>query len=390
MIYRRFARWISRTMLPSIQTGSLRVELPNGSPIELRGVAPGPNADFVVHKWKALLRIFLGGEHGFADSYLAGEWSTANLRTLLAFGLANERAMAKRASGSVFTRLHNRLLHRRNENTPRGSRRNIAAHYDLGNEFYLAWLDRGMHYSSALYRGSETLEDAQETKLERVQELLQLSGGEKVLEIGCGWGALAERLVRCGCDVTGITLSREQLAYARDRIARIGGNGRADLKLEDYRDSKGVYDRIASIEMLEAVGEKFWSTYFKKLHDSLRDGGIAVLQVITIDEKRYENYRQHPDYIQRYIFPGGMLPTRELVERHAEQAGLKFIDQEAFGESYAKTLREWQSRFVDAWPRIRTLGFDERFRRMWEFYLAYCEIGFASSAVNVRFFKFVR
>lgn len=390
---RSFASHVVRLLFEKalpVQAGSLRIELPNGIRVERRGKESGPCTSITIHKWRALWRVLLNGEHGFADGYLAGEWSTSDLKAVLEFGLANETAMVKQASGTLITRLKNRLLHRRNENTLRGSRRNIAAHYDLGNDFYRAWLDEGMNYSSALYHEQETLEAAQDAKLDRVLDLLEVSGGEKVLEIGCGWGALAERLVRRGCDVVGITLSHEQLVYAQARLVAAAGNGRADLKLQDYRDTKGRYDRIASIEMLEAVGERFWPVYFAKLRECLREGGTAVLQVITIDEKRYENYRSQPDFIQRYIFPGGMLPTREILEHQAKRAGLKFIHQEEFGESYAKTLREWHHRFLQAWPKIQNLGFDDRFRRMWEFYLAYCEVGFISSAIDVHFFKFAR
>jgi cyclopropane-fatty-acyl-phospholipid synthase len=375
-------------LLPALRAGRLQLVLPNGDVIDRGGGHPGPEATMSVRRWRGLWRMLLDGEHGFADGYLDGDWSTPALSKLLEFCMHNESLLAEQAEGRWLTRARNRLLHRRRENTRRGSRRNIAVHYDLGNEFYSQWLDSGMNYSSALYAASETLEAAQEAKLDRVAGLLELTGGESILEIGCGWGALAERLVRRhGCTVVGITLSTEQLAHAKARLTGKVENGRTDLSLLDYRDIEGRYDRIVSIEMLEAVGERYWPTYFDKLRASLSDGGIAVLQVITIDEGRYAAYRRRPDFIQRHIFPGGMLPTSSRIEREAARAGLKLIHQESFGDSYARTLREWRSRFIHSWPKIEPLGFDQRFRRMWEYYLTYCEVGFRFGAIDVNFFK---
>ena len=377
-------------LLPVLRAGRLRLVLPNGDLIDRRGEAPGPEATMSVRRWHGLWRILLGGEHGFADGYIGGDWSTPDLGELLALYMHNDSALAEQSTGGWLTRTRNRLAHRRHKNTRRGSRRNIAAHYDLGNEFYRQWLDSGMNYSSALYTASETLEAAQEAKLDRVARLLELKGGECVLEIGCGWGALAERLIRrLGCTVTGITLSTEQLAYAGARLAGKGETGRADLRLLDYRDVEGRYDRIASIEMLEAVGERYWPTYFDKLRSSLCDGGIAVLQVITIAETRYAAYRQHPDFIQRHIFPGGMLPTLSHIEREAARVGLTLTYQESFRDSYARTLREWRHRFSHAEPEIESLGFDQCFRRKWEYYLSYCEAGFRFGAIDVNFVKLV-
>jgi cyclopropane-fatty-acyl-phospholipid synthase len=372
--------------LPALDAGRLRVILPNGDVVSRAGAAAGPEATLVVRRWRALWRMLRGGEHGFSDGYVNGEWTTPDLGALLQLGALNERTINRRGRGSVLTRLRNRILHRSHDNTLHGSRRNIAAHYDLGNAFYAHWLDSGMNYSSALYEGDEPLESAQLAKLDRAAELLDLSGGECTLEIGCGWGALAERLIgRYGATVKGLTLSLEQLAYCRERLSGRPFEG----KLQDYRHETGRYDRIVSVEMLEAVGERFWPAYFAKLRQCLTETGVAVLQVITIRDDRYEAYRSQPDFIQRYIFPGGMLPTPAIIEREAANQGLTLVHRESFGESYARTLAEWRSRFLNAWPAIEPLGFDARFRRMWEYYLTYCEVGFNSGLVDVGFFKLV-
>jgi cyclopropane-fatty-acyl-phospholipid synthase len=374
--------------IPALPAGQLRLVLPNGETIERRGEAPGPDATMVVQRWRALRSMLIDGEYGFSDGYLDGEWTTPDLALLLEFCARNENALAAKAANGWLSLLRNRLLQRRRRNSRRGSRRNISAHYDLGNSFFEPWLDAGMNYSSALWANCNTLEHAQEVKLDRIANLLELTGGERVLEIGCGWGALAEKMIRhYRASVLGITLSIEQLAYARTRLAGEAAEGRADLRLLDYRDVSGGFDRIVSVEMIEAVGERYWPNYFGKLRDNLVSGGVAVLQAITIDEQRFAAYRKTPDFIQRYIFPGGVLPTRSIIEQEAARAGLKLVHHESFGDSYVKTLREWRFRFVQAWPSIETLGFSGRFRRMWEYYLAYCEVGFRLGTIDVGFFK---
>ena len=383
---RRFFATVARG-IPLLVAGELIVRLPDGTEIRRGGRAPGPHAEIEFHSWRAIRRIVVDGEDGFADSYLAGEWSSPDLLQVLELAMCHESAVARRGESSWLTLAVNRLRHRARSNTPRGSRRNIAAHYDLGNAFYGAWLDASMSYSSGLYAPGDTLEQAQDRKLDRIMDLLDLGGGARVLEIGCGWGALAERLARQGAHVTGITLSSEQLAFTQSRLAAAHPSASADIRLEDYRVVDGRYDRIVSIEMLEAVGERYWPTYFRKLRTCLVDGGIAVLQAITIDEKRFEDYRRRPDFIQRYIFPGGMLPTKAKIEAYAAQAGLTLVHRQDFGMSYAQTLASWRHRFLAAWPSIEALGFDKRFKRMWEYYLAYCETGFRTGSVDVSLFK---
>jgi cyclopropane-fatty-acyl-phospholipid synthase len=382
----RLARRLIDRVLPALHQGHLQLALPDGEVIERRGEQPGPDGTISVHRWRGLWRMLLEGEDGFAEGYLDGDWSTPDLAQLLEFCARNEMQLSGPAESSWLGLARNRLSHFLRGNSRRGSRRNIAAHYDLGNDFFRPWLDAGMNYSSAVYAGTDTLEHAQMRKLDRIAELLGLSGGERVLEIGCGWGALAERLSG-GSDasVTGITLSTEQLAFAK---ARLSGAGEcADLRLQDYRDVTGLFDRIVSIEMIEAVGERYWPAYFGKLRSCLVSGGSALLQAITIDEKRYAGYAGRPDFIQRYIFPGGMLPTRTIIAEEAARAGLKLVHHESFGDSYVRTLREWRGRFLHAWPKLEPLGFNARFRRMWEYYLAYCEVGFDLGAIDVGFFK---
>lgn len=381
-----------RRRLAAMQRGRVVLDLPNGDRIVHAGPLPGPDADLKILSWRTLWRLMSAGDIGLARSYLDGEWTTSDLMGVLDFGIANREGMSDSADGWPLMHMLNRIGHQRRRNSRRGSRRNIAAHYDLGNAFYEKWLDAGMNYSSALYaEPSMTLEQAQIAKLDRIVEMLGVRGGENVLEIGCGWGALAERLVRDnGCSITGVTLSHEQHAWARQRLAPEIADGRADIRIQDYRDITETFDHVASIEMFEAVGEKYWPAYFDKLNAVLAPGGNAVLQIITIDEQFFESYRKRPDYIQTYIFPGGMLPCVRHVHEQAEAAGFEVVEQQPFGRSYADTLAEWKVRFLDRWAQIEPLGFDDRFRRMWEYYLAYCEAGFRAGWIDVSLFKLKR
>jgi len=376
-----FGASLLRMLLARIRRGRLVVVTPSGRHLVQSGAEAGPEAMLVLHNWRALRRVAMRGATGFAEGYMAGDWTAPNLPALIELLALNSEYLGQLDDGTPLKRLLSRITHRGNANTRDGSRRNIAFHYDLGNAFYERWLDRGMQYSSAIRRGQETLEDAQQFKLDRIVELLDLAGGEDVLEIGCGWGAVAERLALSGCTVTGVTLSAEQLLYAKERLAGAGLS--ADLRLEDYRDITGAYDRIVSVEMIEAVGEEYWPTYFKSLHDRLAPGGRAVIQAIVIAENRFENYRSNPDFIQTHIFPGGMLPTRSAIRAQATAAGLAFRHEELHGDSYAWTLNEWRSRFHAAWPAIEAQGFDTRFRRMWDYYLSYCEGGFRAGTIDV-------
>jgi cyclopropane-fatty-acyl-phospholipid synthase len=385
-------RLLLTKLLKRIAVGRLTVRSPSGEEISAQGPAPGPEAVLLLHDWKVLRQLLLGGDIGFAEAYLDGYWSSPDLPTLIELAALNQDALGNAVTGSLVMRVMSRLRHGRHANTRRGSRRNIVSHYDLGNDFYGAWLDESMSYSSAIYNAEgESLESAQVRKQDRIIEMLALHGGESVLEIGCGWGGLAEQLLReADVTLTGLTLSPAQLAYAQERLAGPVTAGRADLRLQDYRDVGGRYDRVVSIEMLEAVGAEYWPIYFRCLQECLKPGGVAVLQVISIAERKFAAYRATPDFIQMYVFPGGMLPTVTIMRDEIARAGLVLESFEPLGMSYARTLAEWRQRFHAAWPRLRQSGLDEVFGRKWDYYLAYCEAGFRARAIDVGLYRITR
>lgn len=378
---------VIKRLIGCLKVGKINVRMPNGVTLDHQTGRPGPEASVVFYRWRALRRLLAGGDIAFAEAYMDGDWWSPDLPTLLELAAVNIAEIEHAIAGLLPVRLFNHTRHLLNANTRRGSRKNIAFHYDLGNNFYRLWLDPDMTYSSALYRADgETLEQAQENKLDRIAELLAAPPGSEILEIGCGWGALAARLARAGASVNGITLSTEQLAYARNVVEKSGVRDQVQLELQDYRDCQGAFDRIVSIEMLEAVGEQYWPVYFEKLRGLLKPDGKVVLQVITIDGSRFEAYRRGADFIQRYIFPGGMLPTKALIASQAQDAGLKVVSTECFGQSYARTLAEWRSRFRQGSGAAQALGFDQRFCRLWDYYLAYCEAGFRAGTIDVGLF----
>ncbi|WP_133770058.1 SAM-dependent methyltransferase [Enterovirga rhinocerotis] len=379
------SRWLLRRVLSCVAIGRLTVVTPGGEHLSAGPASAGLQAVLILKSWRAVRRLLLDGDIGLAEAYRDGDIDTPDLTALIELLARNAATLRQHFSGALPARMINRFRHLLNANTRAGSSRNIMAHYDLGNAFYARWLDEQMVYSSALYDTSaETLESAQQRKLDRIVDMLGLTGREHVLEIGCGWGALTARLAREGCRVTAVTLSPAQLAVARERAAREGLADRVDIQLRDYRDIAGEFDRIVSIEMIEAVGRAYWPSYFGTLARSLRPGGRAVLQSITIDERFFESYQRGTDFIQRHIFPGGCLPSVTAIEREAARAALRVEDRFDFGASYALTLREWRHRFVQNWGEILKLGFDEPFRRLWEFYLCYCEAGFRATTINVR------
>ncbi len=379
-------------MAARIRVGRLTLRLPDGSVHAFSGGGEhGPHASLQIRTGAGLRRLVYGGDIGFAQSYVDGHCHTPDLRALMELAASNEGALSANLRGSAVARWLNRAYHRLRANSRRGSRRNIAFHYDLGNGFYRRWLDPGMSYSSAIFeRPDQPLAEAQDLKYRRIGDLAGLQPGNSILEIGCGWGGFMEKAARSGCRVEGITLSKEQLAYANERMVSQGLQAQAAANLTDYRDTHGEYDAVVSIEMLEAVGEEHWPQYFQTLRERLKPGAAAVVQVITIAEERFDAYRGRTDFIQRYIFPGGMLPTPSILHRQAAAAGLVVDHQETFGSSYARTLEVWRRHFIDAWEDIAAEGFDERFRRLWEYYLCYCETGFSSGSIDVGIYRFRR
>ncbi len=377
-------------LLERMRHGRLDVTFPDGQHAYFGDLRSGERADLQLTNWKLIRAALKSGDIGFAESYLAGDWSTHDLVRLMEFFVANRAAAEDVIYGSFVGRLAYRLRHLLNRNTRTQARRNVHAHYDLGNAFYALWLDRTMSYSSALFErpagphevsGTDELERGQQAKYERVLAELELPTGARLLEIGCGWGGLAETAARAGHTVTGLTLSTEQLDYARDRLARAGLS--ADLQLRDYREEAGRYDGIASIEMFEAVGEAYWPSYFATLRRCLKPGARVCLQSIVIADDLYPRYRAGSDFIQQYIFPGGMLPSPSVFRAQANVAGLAVINEFRFGLDYARTLATWRARFLARLDDVRALGFDERFVRLWDFYLAYCEAAFARENTDV-------
>jgi cyclopropane-fatty-acyl-phospholipid synthase len=385
---------VRKVLAPTTQlrAGSLRIGLPDGRKVHLDSGRPGPQAELVIKDYGFARRLFAGGEIGFGEGYLQGEWDSPRLETLIELMSVNRDVIQEAMPGRFWKRALALVIHTLNRNTRAGARQNIRAHYDLGNSFYQTWLDRTMTYSSAVFEpGDNDLASAQTRKYRLLAERAGLKPGESVLEIGCGWGGFAEFAAReLGCKVTGLTISKEQFAFATERMRRAGLADQVTIAMRDYRDEKGVFDRIMSIEMFEAVGEGFWPGFFRQMHERLRPGGTAGLQVITIAEHLWPSYRRDVDFIRRYIFPGGMLPTASILRGLGDKYGLPMLSEWAFRYDYAATLAQWRERFLAAWPKLTPLGFDERFRRMWEYYLSYCEGGFRAGTIDVRQMVFAR
>jgi len=371
------------SLLERLQVGRLLVITPAGASLSFGHGEP--HASIRLANWRVFGASLSRGDIGFAESWISGDWQTDSLPALLKVLVANREVIERAIYGHWWGQALYRIKHLLNRNSKAGSRRNIHAHYDLGNPFYAVWLDPSMTYSSALF-GNEparSLQDAQTAKYRRILDQLALPPGARVLEIGCGWGGFAELAARDGLHVTGLTLSTEQHAWATQRLADAGLAGQARFLLQDYRDEKGQFDAIVSIEMFEAVGEHYWPSYFETLRRCLRPGGRAVVQTITIDDSLFERYRRGTDFIQQYIFPGGMLPSPEVFSRQARSVGLAVDDAFGFGLDYARTLAIWRDSFLESLPQITAQGFDSRFARTWEFYLAYCEAGFAQRSTDV-------
>jgi cyclopropane-fatty-acyl-phospholipid synthase len=372
-------------LLTRLKKGRLDMVLPDGRTLRFTGPQPGPQAEIIVHDLTFARPVLDKGDIGFAESFMDQKFDTPDLATLLEYFTVNFEDAGKLAVGGGIARFFNGLRHALRANTKKGSKRNILAHYDLGNDFYARWLDPTMTYSSAIFSAKEqSLEDAQLAKYRSIARNLNLKAGDRVLEIGSGWGGFAEVAAKeFGASVTSITISDAQHAYATKRIADAGLSNKAEIVLRDYRDVEGRFDAVASIEMFEAVGEDYWPSYFGKIAEVLKPGGRAALQIITIQDDMFERYRTRADFIQHYIFPGGMLPSVKRLREETERVGLRFATDVMFGKSYARTLNEWAKRFDIAWDKIKGGKFDEGFRRLWLYYLAYCEAGFRTARIDV-------
>ena len=376
-------------MLRRLKHGTLTVQLPGGA-LQRFGSGTAPMASLHLHNWKPCSAALRSGDIGFAESYIAGDWTTPHLADLLALLIVNRQEVETAIYGSWLGRLAYRIKHLLNRNTRANSQKNIHAHYDLGNAFYALWLDKTMNYSSALFESPDsTMAQGQHAKVRRALRMAQVRPGDRVLEIGCGWGALAEMATtEFSASLVGVTLSTEQLEWARERMARLGTADQADLRLQDYRDigkttQDAPFDAICSIEMVEAVGREYWPEYFQTVARLLKPGGHACIQSIVIADELFDRYIGSTDFIQQYIFPGGCLPCPREFRAQAEAAGFDIVNEFAFGQDYARTLRLWRDDFLAQERRVLQLGFDKKFIRIWEFYLAYCEAAFTQANTSV-------
>lgn len=373
-------------LLARLKIGTLTLHAPDGN-YQVFGTHEAPFAALHIHHWEMCAEVLKSGDIGFAEGYMAGEWTTPDLAALLRLLIANRNHIEGAIYGHWLGRLAYRIKHLLNRNNRSNSRKNIHAHYDLGNAFYKLWLDGTMNYSSAWFEGDQTqpMAQAQKAKVRRALRMVNAKPGDRVLEIGCGWGALAESATtEFGAHITGVTLSTEQLGFANARMQAQGVQQRADLRLQDYRDiADAPFDAICSIEMIEAVGQAYWPTYFQTISRLLKPGGRACVQSITIDDSLFERYLQSTDFIQQYIFPGGCLPSPGEFRKQAQAAGLQVVDELNFGPDYAETLRRWRERFMQQVDEVQKLQFDDRFIRLWAFYLAYCEAAFDEANIDV-------
>ena len=382
-----FKRQALLAIFSQIKFGDLKLTLPDGTTHEFSGNQKGPIADMILRSDSAIIRILGQGKMGFCEAFMLGEIDSDNLTNLIELAVLHDSYLEDQMKLQTWQKFWLKFQHWRNRNNQSGSKRNISFHYDLGNQFYSRWLDRTMTYSSAVFQSeADTLEDAQTRKYQKLAELADIQQGDRVLEIGCGWGGFAEYAAKeHGAHITGITISKEQYDFAKHRLRTAGLDHMTDIVMQDYRKLDQRFDKIVSIEMFEAVGEKYWPLYFKTIATCLKDGGKAALQVITIDHKAFLEYRTQPDFIQKYIFPGGMLPSIQALDAPLKIAGLALHSCQGYGQDYARTLAEWKIRFKQAWPELGTTAkFDDRFKRMWELYLSYCEGGFKAGMIDVK------
>ena len=379
---------IAEKFLSKIRYGELIVTFPSGVTKSFKGISGNETADLKLNNYKFISKILKRKSIGFAESYMDGDFSSSDLTKLLIISFKNEKDFLHNLKSNIFFNIYSKFKHFLNENTKKQSKKNIEYHYDLGNSFYDKWLDQSMTYSSAYFeQDNQNLFDAQISKYQQIAKSLNLNENSIVLEIGCGWGGFSSYIAKnFKSKIDAITISKEQFEYASNRIQQEGLGEKVSIKYSDYRDIENKYSNIASIEMFEAVGKKYWEKYFSILKKSLVNSGKAALQIITIDDQRAIDYQHQPDFIQQYIFPGGMLPTKKELEEINYKVGLEFKEINSFGLSYAKTLNLWNKQFQNSWEDLAQLGFNQRFKRMWEFYLSYCETGFISKSTDVSHF----
>ena len=378
-------------MLQNLSIGSIKVTYPNNEKKIYKGKISGPIADVTFHTHKSIKNTILGGSIGFCEAVISGEISSKSLQKIAEIGASNESGLDTNGKGYKVFKLFNKFSHLFRNNSIKGAKRNISLHYDLGNDFYSYWLDETMTYSSAIFtKNNSHLKNAQLNKYDTIAKAVNIQKGEKILEIGCGWGGFLEFASKqYEAFVTSITVSKKQYEYTKNKIKQTNPKINPKVLLEDYRNIKGKFDKIVSIEMFEAVGENYWPIFFQQIKNLLKPNGAAALQVITINDEYFQNYRRYPDFIQKYIFPGGMLPSISSLEEPISNAGLKLISVKGFGKDYANTLAIWRKRFNQAWPEISKLGFDQKFKRMWNLYLCYCEGGFRAGSIDVNHLKII-
>jgi cyclopropane-fatty-acyl-phospholipid synthase len=374
--------------LSEIEYGSLTISLPTGLKKEFFGKKFGPNADIKILNEEVITAIIVGGDVAFGESYIDGMWDSSDLAKLLTFLTLNSQSLEKFFHAQKLQALILFIKSLFTKNTKRGSKKNIRAHYDLGNEFYRLWLDKTMTYSSALFGGEEiSLSAAQKKKYQQI--LSNLKEGN-ILEIGCGWGGFAQEAAENGKEITCVTISPKQREFAQNRMSDLGLENLVKINLQDYREEKKIYDNVVSIEMFEAVGKEYWDTYFQKLNDVLKSGGKAILQIITIDEEVFKDYKNRVDFIQKHIFPGGVLPSKTVIRSLAKNHGFSLNSELEFGRDYAKTLEIWLNNFDSKKLEIKNMGFSEEFIRKWRFYLCYCIAGFLSARTDVVQFELTK
>ena len=376
-------------MMSNIRKGSVTIVTPEEKFLKYTGTEEGEHVSIRINEWKFCEDIFMKGDIGLGESYISGYWDCGNINNLIKFGIENYNELERVIKGSLLKILFFRIKHFLNRNSRKGSLKNVHAHYDIGNEFYQLWLDSSMTYSSAIFNSTdEELLSAQENKYERILKKLKLKNGDHILEVGCGWGGFMEYAARNGFKVTGVTISKEQYEFAKKRLSKFGNL--AKVKLQDYRDIDGKYNHIVSIEMFEALGEKYWKKYFKMLFSILKPGGKLIIQSITINNNDFFSYRKCSDFIQQYIFPGGMLPSPKIFKDVAVKQGFIYRGDLEFGRDYGITLKRWEENFSSVLSRVKKLGFDDKFIRTWRFYLKYCQGGFEANKISVFQFSFTK